>query len=266
MPTQVLQLNVANDIVKALAFGPKRQARRWDHYYINGYNFHTYDYGKSKSTMNYGVCVKGTDGMEYYGILKDVVELYYVGDTRGYKTVLFKCDWYDNVNGVVVHDTYKLVDVNHTKRYPKYDPFVLASQAIQVCYIPYPAQDSNKKDWWAVLKMRPRPVIDAPEDDIPFQVEENEDPPSLGDMDIADDAEIVQEQDEELDDNEDDELDNDDTAYGADEFEGPQAEEPDDIYDSDDDYFSDSPLIWMCYVALLHSLSLLCMNAIIHSL
>ena len=77
--------------------------------------------------MNYGVCVKGTDGKEYYGILQDFIELYYVGDIHPYKTILFKCDWYDCINSVVVHDTYKLVDVNHTKRYPKYDPFVLAS-------------------------------------------------------------------------------------------------------------------------------------------
>jgi len=45
--------------------------------------------------------VKGTDGKEYYGILQDVIELHYVGDIRPYKTILFKCDWYDCINGVV---------------------------------------------------------------------------------------------------------------------------------------------------------------------
>jgi len=167
---------VENNIVRALAFGPKRHVRRWDHYYMNDFNFHTYEYAKNKSTMNYGVCMKGVDGKEYYGILQDVIELHYAGDIRPYKTVLFKCDWYDCINGVVVHDTYKLVDINHTKRYPKYDSFVLASQVMQVCFMPYPMKDNSRKDWWAVLKMKPRSIIDAPEEDTPFQIDENDNP------------------------------------------------------------------------------------------
>ena len=135
--------NVDDDVIKALAFGPKRHVRRWDHYYVNDFNFHTYEYGKNKATMNYGVCVKATDGMEYYGILQDVIELCYVGDKRAYKTILFKCDWFDSINGVNVHETYKLVDVNHTKRHPKYDPYVLPSQVTQVCFTPY----SSARHW-----------------------------------------------------------------------------------------------------------------------
>jgi len=42
--------------------------------------------------MNYGVCVKATDGKEYYGILQDVIGLYYVGDNLVYFTSLVKCD------------------------------------------------------------------------------------------------------------------------------------------------------------------------------
>ena len=80
---------------------------------------------KASSLMNYSMCVRGTDGKKYYGILQDVIELHFVGDIRSYKTILFKFDWYRCINGIVVHDIYKLVDVNHTKRYPKYDPFVL---------------------------------------------------------------------------------------------------------------------------------------------
>ena len=78
----MLHTNIADDIIKALAFGPKRHVHHWDHYYVNGFNFHTYEYEKSKSTINYGVCVKATDGKEYYGILQDVIELCYVGDNR----------------------------------------------------------------------------------------------------------------------------------------------------------------------------------------
>ena len=59
------------------------------------------------------------------GILQDMIELYYVGDNRTYFTTLFKYDWFDSINGVSVHETYKLVNVNHKKRCRKYDPFVL---------------------------------------------------------------------------------------------------------------------------------------------
>ena len=231
-----------NDILRALAYGPKRHVRSWDHYYANGFNFHTHEYGKSKSTMNYGVCVKGTDGREYYGILLDVLELHYVGDIRPYKTILFKCDWFDCINGVVIHDTYKLVDVNHTKRYPKYDPFVLASQVTQVCYTPYPMKDNSKKDWWAVLKMKARSIIDAPEEDSPFQIDEHDDTPTLGDVDVDDDVEIVQEEENHTDDGveeEDDAVDVDiveedenDTCDSVEE-----EVEDDDNVDEDDDYY-----------------------------
>jgi len=61
-----------------------------------------------------------------------MIQLYYVRDNYPYFTTLFKCDWFDSIHGVSMHDAYKLVDVNHTKRYPKYDPFVLVSQVTQV--------------------------------------------------------------------------------------------------------------------------------------
>ena len=60
---------ITDDVIKSLALGPRKDVRKWDHYYINDYNFHTYTYGKDKSTMNYGVSVKGTDGVDYHGIL-----------------------------------------------------------------------------------------------------------------------------------------------------------------------------------------------------
>ena len=123
---------------------------------------------QSKSTMNYGICVKATDKKEYYDIHRYVIKLYYVGDIHPCKIILFKCDWFDLISGVIIHDTYKLVDVNHKKRYPKYAPFVLASQVAQVCFTPYQMQGISKKDWWAVLKMKPSPIIDTPEEETSF--------------------------------------------------------------------------------------------------
>lgn len=67
--------DVSHDVIRSLAMEPRKDVRCWDHFYINNYNFHTYSYGKNKSTMNYGVSVKGVDGVEYYGILQEVIEL-----------------------------------------------------------------------------------------------------------------------------------------------------------------------------------------------
>ena len=183
--------DVSNDVIRSLAMEPRKDVRCWDHFYINNYNFHTYSYGKNKSTMNYGVSVKGVDGVEYYGILQEVIELTYLGTRQLYKTVLFKCDWFDSVNGINIHEHYKLVDVNHTKKYPKYDPFVLAYQATQVSFTSYPSMKNDRIQWWAVLKMKPRAMIDSQMDDIaPFQEENNNNPPTLSHLDIDEDISI----------------------------------------------------------------------------
>lgn len=55
-------------------------------------------------------------------------------------------------------------------------------QATQVCYVPYPSIKRDKDDWLAVLKVKPRDVIELPdekvittlESNLPFQVEEVE--------------------------------------------------------------------------------------------
>ena len=55
-------------------------------------------------------------------------------------------------------------------------------QATQVCYVPYPSKKKDKDDWAAVLKVKPRNVIELPNEEVatvsevnvPFQVEEVE--------------------------------------------------------------------------------------------
>ena len=183
--------DVSHDVIRSLAMEPRKDVRCWDHFYINNYNFHTYSYGKNKSTMNYGVSVKGVDGVEYYGILQEVIELTYLGTHQLYKTILFKCDWFDSVNGINMHEHYKLVDVNHTKKYPKYDPFVLAYQVTQVSFTSYLSMKNDRNQWWAVLKMKPRATIDSQMDDIaPFQEENNNNPPTLSHLDVDEDISI----------------------------------------------------------------------------
>lgn len=133
-------------------------------YIVNGYRFHTVTHGTHMSTENSGVCVKGTDysidEYDYYGRLEDVVELEY-GGLPLKKTFLFSCAWFDPSNrGTKTIPQYKLVDINHKRKYNKYEPFILAAQAHQVSYISYPSLRRDKVNWWAVMKIRARSTVD----------------------------------------------------------------------------------------------------------
>lgn len=152
--------------------------------------------------MNYGVCVSNDGGSDFFGILDDVIELKFTGALRQYNTILFKCNWMDNVRGMNI-DQYKLVEVNHTKKYPKFDPFVLSYQVSQVYFAPYPSLKRDRAQWWAVFRTKARSVIDAPVD-FDFLQETSVGTPTLSDpSDIPDyeegnDVECVQADDEDI--------------------------------------------------------------------
>ena len=159
---------IANQFIQAVADGPLRSVKCYPGMYVNGYKFHTERYGSSRSTINSGVCIKGSnysvDESDYYGRLQEIIELEYPGWPIK-RTVLFNCDWFDptpNV-GTKVHKQYKLVEINHKRRFNKFEPFVLAMQAAQVYYVPYPSLKRDKSDWWAVCKIKARSVVEMPE-------------------------------------------------------------------------------------------------------
>lgn len=148
----------------SLVHGPMVQVTCWPMYFSRGYLFHTYDHGKDKKNANYGVCVKGTTSSgssgehDFYGILREIYELHYPG-TVDLKVVVFKCDWYDSTIGKGIRiNKSGFIDINAKGRYEKYDPFVLVSQADQVCYVPYPRMTQPKKDqhWEAAIMIPPR--------------------------------------------------------------------------------------------------------------
>ncbi|XP_057247422.1 uncharacterized protein LOC125492892 [Beta vulgaris subsp. vulgaris] len=200
--SKVIQDKPNDDVLFALAMGPSTLVRTWNGYYVNGYNFQTQGSSKHKSTMNYGVCVSNDGGSDFFGILDDVIELKFTGALRQYNTILFKCNWMDNVRGMNI-DQYKLVEVNHTKKYPKFDPFVLSYQVSQVYFAPYPSLKRDRAQWWAVFRTKARSVIDAPVD-FDFLQETSVGTPTLSDpSDIPDyeegnDVECVQADDEEF--------------------------------------------------------------------
>ncbi|KAM3398451.1 putative protein isoform X3 [Capsicum galapagoense] len=179
---QYVRLNhIENEFLCSLARGPLIGATSHSVYFVNRYKFHTDFHGSARSTMNSGVCISDPTFGDFYGRIKEIIEVEY-RETPLKRTVLFKCEWFDPTMdvGVKKHNQYKLVDINHRRRYKKYEPFILAMQATQVCYVSYPSKKRDKDDWVAVLKIKPRNVVElsdeeiktAAELNIPFEVEE----------------------------------------------------------------------------------------------
>ncbi|XP_071707070.1 uncharacterized protein [Rutidosis leptorrhynchoides] len=120
-----------------------------------------------KVTQNCGVCVKGAcyDNQEsdYYGLIEEIIEVEYHNSLSHCVVVLFKCHWFDLVRGVRVDHKHKLVDVKTKSRGYVDDLFILASQAEQVYYAPYPSMTIDLKDWLAVVKVKPRGIYQLEE-------------------------------------------------------------------------------------------------------
>lgn len=141
--------------IQEFSYGPSPLVRTYPGFIVNGYRFHTLEYGQNKTTMNSGVCVKGSvyndDEIDYYGLLEEVIELQYLGPNNS--IFLFKCHWFDPTS--VRHDKmYGIVDIKHKSKLSTYEPFILTAQAQQVHYSSYITQ--RNKDWWAVQRVKPR--------------------------------------------------------------------------------------------------------------
>ncbi|GJT69609.1 transposon-like protein [Tanacetum coccineum] len=124
-----------------------------------------------RKTLNTDICLVGEEG-DYYGQLTDVIKLEY---TSCSKVVLFRCDWFDPVKnqGWKIHNEFGLVDINHKKKLMKYDPFIMAHQALQVYFIRYPSIRKNKVDWLAVCRIPARSTIVAPTQPIEYAYKED---------------------------------------------------------------------------------------------
>ncbi|XP_021618084.2 uncharacterized protein LOC110619138 [Manihot esculenta] len=150
--------NEVDNYIYQIAQGPSRKVQSYKGYFVNGFKFHRHDYGRERKTLNSGVWVKGSCYNEYesdyYGLLNEVLELEYFGEKN--KIILFKCEWFDTNRGVRVHPQHGLVEINVKLRLASSDPFILAQQAHQVCYIKYPKINKVRVDWCAVFKTKAR--------------------------------------------------------------------------------------------------------------
>ncbi|XP_047320323.1 subtilisin-like protease SBT4.3 [Impatiens glandulifera] len=146
------------DLPYFISFGPKMSATTYSTYFINDYVWRAGDYGSNRSTMNSGICVHAND-VDYYGLLEEIIELQYPGPCL--RVVLFQCKWFDPTRGTRVNPTYILIDVNMKHRLRKYDPFVLAQQAMQVYYSNYPTPMNNPNcEWLSIFKTKARGKIE----------------------------------------------------------------------------------------------------------
>jgi len=111
--------------------------------------------------INCGVCVKDDGEQYYYGIVKEIMQVEYSGEPTK-QLVVFNCEWFDNTinHGIKVQPQYGIVEVNFHRRYSNFDPFIFATNAIQVYYVPYPEKIKEKVDWWVVIKTKPRCTVD----------------------------------------------------------------------------------------------------------
>jgi hypothetical protein len=142
------------DEVKILAKGPMMAAQKYSSYTLNGLKFHTKSYDEGRPVQNSGVAVvaestsfeRGNNDQIivgkkiYYGVIKEILELNYQHKRN---VVLFMCDWVDNrvPDKWVKTDQFGATTVNfrhlfNTGEKISDEPFILASQALQVYYVP----------------------------------------------------------------------------------------------------------------------------------
>ena len=168
--------SISQDL-RRLAYGPNITVQQYRGYLGNGCRFRIKLVDDNKKNQNCGVFVSAqtpsyssqrdpnpvSGDVNYYGLLTNVYKLDYrfpgESDANACKVVLFDCDWVSNSGKKVDQYGFTLVNFNRLSRTK--DKFMLASQAIQVFYVP----DPKEKDWNVVVKTPPRDFFDVMEDD-----------------------------------------------------------------------------------------------------
>jgi len=119
--------------------------------------------GKKTYNCSVGVCGtwNGDIKNNYYGVLKDIVEIEYVGEPLK-RCVLFSCEWFDPTLNCrkLSHKLSKVIRVHRTRRYRKYDPFIFSNTASQVYFIPYLDYSRDRVNWLLVIPTKPRVRMD----------------------------------------------------------------------------------------------------------
>ncbi|XP_056853872.1 uncharacterized protein LOC130509768 [Raphanus sativus] len=102
----------------------------------------------------------------------------------GLRCVVFYCDWYDTTpdRGVKI-DAFGVISVHSRRKLQYYDPFILGSQADQVCYISYPRVTYRDDPWVTVTQINPRGRLNgSSDDDEPLQPESTSNAQAVEDL------------------------------------------------------------------------------------
>ncbi|GJX80928.1 Myb domain protein 62 [Tanacetum coccineum] len=160
--------------VRILSRGPSNSVNQYTGCMVNGYMFHTQSREYNRKTQSSGVVVysdHATNLIDYYGKLQEVLEVEYLGENK--RVLVFKCDWFkvDDGKGIQVDKESGVTSVNVSRKWYKDQPYILASQAKQVFYVPDLKLGIN---WNVVEKHVPSTLYDVPvhmEDEV-YQEEE----------------------------------------------------------------------------------------------
>jgi hypothetical protein len=157
-----------SDELRCVSQGCNRRVEKYEKYDVNGYRFHTEHHQNSRpnaKTINTGVFTKGAGNYDYYGRLQNVYELTFNNTNISLKLVVFKCHWFDPEHGTKSTPSIGLVEVKPSTTYNGSDVFVVAHQAFQVYYLPYPCKKEGLIGWEVVFHVSPRGKLPMPSED-----------------------------------------------------------------------------------------------------
>ncbi|KAJ9566906.1 LOW QUALITY PROTEIN: hypothetical protein OSB04_002872 [Centaurea solstitialis] len=115
---------------------------------VNGVKFVIHSRDQKLKTQNSGIMVPSVDGVNYYGVLEEILELSYMMDVASY---------FLSVNGLTPDELKKIQSSLVFMSKTNDDPFILASQAKLVYYL---NDDKNGDNWRLVNTYIPRNVWD----------------------------------------------------------------------------------------------------------
>ena len=166
------------DELRCVSQGFDRTVMKYEKYDVNGYRFHTENHQKTRpnaKTINTGVFTRGSRGVDganyvdYYGRLEKVYELTFNRTNIELKLVVFQCHWFDPDTGphggMRSDPSIGLVEVKTSTTYSGADVFIVAHQAKQVYYLPYPCQKEGLKGWEVVFRVSPHGKLPMPSAD-----------------------------------------------------------------------------------------------------
>ncbi|WZZ42782.1 hypothetical protein YC2023_039041 [Brassica napus] len=144
-----------DDWIREMVVGPNFVVKSYPRFCTRGYAFTTQKRRRSSTTYDAGVCSASGDDV-YYGHIHEILEIKYLGMV-GLRCTVFYCDWHDNTpdRGVRTY-AFGVTSVNSRRKLQYYDPFILASETDQVCYIKYPRVRNRDDPWVTVTRLNPR--------------------------------------------------------------------------------------------------------------